>query len=69
MKMCGPLILERAIISITVFSGSVTQEAVCDEMLVLLVKVFMSHDVRSTGVHPGAVRLKKIQNGGSRKLS
>ena len=45
----------------TILSGAVTLKTVCNEMLILLVEIFVSHDVRRARVHSGTVRLKRDQ--------
>jgi hypothetical protein len=60
VEMCCSLVDEGAGGHPARLRRTVPLEAIADKLLVLLVEIFMSHDIRCAGVHFGAAAMKAM---------
>lgn len=69
VEVCGLLPVKLTAHCSTVLSGTKPLEAIVDQLGVLLVEVFVSHNVRGAGVHLTAADLKADTRHGKRYKS
>lgn len=60
MEVGGLLSVELTVHSTAVLCGTEPLEAIVDQLCVLFVEVFMSHDIRRAGVHLVAAHLMEM---------